>query len=67
MYTVSSVDNCLFFKDESDYLSIITIHVDDILLVTQAEAEVRFCPLFSKIDIVNLSHSNGIWDMLTKY
>jgi hypothetical protein len=43
MYTVSSVDNCLLFKrDESDNLSIITIHVDDILLVTQAEAEVRF-------------------------
>ena len=43
MYKVSSVDNCLFFKHaESGNLSIITIHDDDLLQVTQDEAEVGF-------------------------
>jgi len=42
-YKVSNVDKCVFFKrNDSGYLSIITIHVDDILLVTQDDAEVGF-------------------------
>jgi hypothetical protein len=40
-YKVSNVDKCVFFKrNDFGYLSIITIHVDDILLVTQDDAEV---------------------------
>lgn len=41
-YSVSTVDTCLFYKSRHGLLSIICLHVDDLLVISQSPQEIGF-------------------------